>query len=329
MTPKVLLVIPCDPGEPRGNNTTAQRLKKSLNNKGYLVEILNSKNLSEYHKECNIAIAVNAVKSGHPTQEWAKKHKTPYIVLFSGTDLNGKPSAKTKNVIADASQCISLSSASTRRAKDIFPECRKKIRTILQAVQPLPHNPLKAPQKVLQGKESNKKIILVPNGLRKIKNVCATLKNLDALLEQAPETLVCFAGHDFGGLYSEEFHYELSQRSWGTYLGPLNSVQFGSTVKSSDVVLSASHSEGGAPNSLLEAITIETPVLASDIPQHRELLGRKNCFTSPKEMRQKIKNIFKEESDSLIEIRRLANETRFKHNLSKEGTAWDRMLSQY
>ena len=57
-------------------------------------------------------------------------------------------------------------------------------------------------------------------------------------------------------------------------------------------MLSASHHEGGAPNSLLEAINLEIPVLASDIPQHRELLSKKNCFSTLKEMRKKIKVIY-------------------------------------
>ena len=329
MKPNVLFVIPCETTEPRGNSTTALRIKESISKKGYSVEIINSKHLNKHTKNHDVVVAIHAIKSGIKTLEWTTSRKTPYIVLFSGTDLNGKPSAKTKRVIKNASQCVSLSSASMRRAKDIFPECRKKIRTILQAVQPLPNNSSEVSKKIVQGKQDNKKIILIPNGIRKIKNNCNTVKNLDALLKEKPDTLVFFAGYDFGGFYSEEFHHELAQRPWAFYLGALNPYQFRSAIKSSHLVLSASHSEGGAPNSLLEAINLEIPVLASDIPQHRELLRKKNCFSTPKEMRRKIKIVFKEEGESLIEVRKLASETRFKHSLSKEATAWDRMLSQY
>lgn len=45
-----------------------------------------------------------------------------------------------------------------------------------------------------------------------------------------------------------------------------------SIMKSADLLVSMSHREG-LPNVLLEAINVDLPVVASDIPEHRELLG--------------------------------------------------------
>ena len=61
-------------------------------------------------------------------------------------------------------------------------------------------------------------------------------------------------------------------------------------LKSSRAFISASHFEGH-PNSLLEAIAGNCPVVVSDTPSHREFLNEENAFFFPKDEYKFLSNI--------------------------------------
>ena len=60
------------------------------------------------------------------------------------------------------------------------------------------------------------------------------------------------------------------------YFGYISDVR--KHLTSCDVYVSLSHSEGGIPLSIIEAIYSGLIIIASNIPQHRELLGNKYPF---------------------------------------------------
>lgn len=77
-------------------------------------------------------------------------------------------------------------------------------------------------------------------------------------------------------------------------------------LKASDFYISASSTEG-MPNSVLEAISSETPVVLSNIPAHREIVGENYSYLfdpiNHKELRQKLKKIL--ENDNQVISKKL------------------------
>ncbi|HET7341675.1 MAG TPA: glycosyltransferase, partial [Methylomirabilota bacterium] len=65
---------------------------------------------------------------------------------------------------------------------------------------------------------------------------------------------------------------ELDRRPWARHIGVLPHAQMPSLLAAADVVLNCSLSEGGMPNSLLEAQALGRAVLAADIPGNRALV---------------------------------------------------------
>lgn len=89
-------------------------------------------------------------------------------------------------------------------------------------------------------------------------------------------------------------------------------------LKASDFYISASSTEG-MPNSVLEAISSETPVVLSNIPAHREIVGENYSYLfdpiNQQELRQKLKEIL--ENDNQVISKKLKH--RVKANFSIES----------
>ena len=173
---------------------------------------------------------------------------------------------------------------------------------------------------------SDCELVLIPNGIRSIKNVKHSLDALVPLASERPQLVVCFAGSDFGGQYSAEFMEAISHHPWANYFEDLSSRELSAVIANSKLAISSSRSEGGAPNSLLECIAAGRPVIASDIAPHRELIGKQNCFRSDNEMRQLVRHVLDDQSHAIMLTRKLEEKVRFKHGANAEALSWERLL---
>jgi hypothetical protein len=323
---KLLIVLPCAVNASRGNATTARRLADGLKARKHQVTIIDINALDDVSEKFDLLIACHAIDTAPLVQAWCAENNSQYVVLFTGTDLNGKPPAHVNAAVAAAEHCISLGSGPGRRAKDLFECARGKTTIIPQAVLSLPRSTKSDLPEGMPALTNESELVIVPNGIRAIKNVSETLYEMAALANERPQLVVCFAGHDFGGKYSKEFHIELAKHSWAHYLGNLSRVELSAVINASKIAVSSSHSEGGAPNALLECIAAGRPALGSEIAPHRELLGKENCFRFGKEMRRLVRSILEDPEAAMLTTRKLEEKVRFKHGLSAESLAWDRLL---
>jgi hypothetical protein len=322
----LLIVLPCSVNAARGNTTTAQRLAAGLEARKHQVTVIDVDGLTNVSDKYDLLIACHAVDAAPQVQAWCAENDSQYLVLFTGTDLNGKPSANVTAAVAGAEHCISLGSGPGRRAKDLFECARSKTTIIPQAVLALPRSTRSDLPESMPALNSESELVIVPNGIRAIKNVSETLYEMRALADERPQLILCFAGHDFGGKYSDEFHAELAKHDWAHYLGNLSRLELSAVINASKIAVSSSHSEGGAPNSLLECIAAGRPAVGSDIAPHRELLDQENCFRFGKEMRRLVRSILEDPPAAMLTTRKLEEKVRFKHGLNAESLAWDRLL---
>jgi hypothetical protein len=322
----LLIVLPCAVNAARGNATTAQRLSEGLKSRKHQVAIVDVDGLDNVDGKYDLVIACHAVDAAPQVQAWCATNGGQYLVLFTGTDLNGKPTDSVTAAVAGAEHCVSLGSGPGRRAKDLFECARGKTTIIPQAALALPRSTKSDLPEGMPKLSSESELVLVPNGIRAIKNVSETLYEMKALAAERPQLVLCFAGHDFGGKYSDEFHAELAKHNWAHYLGDLSRLELSAVVNASKIAISSSHSEGGAPNSLLECIAAGRPAVGSDIAPHRELLDKENCFRFGKEMRRLVRSTLDDPQATMLTTRKLEEKVRFKHGLSAESLAWDRLL---
>jgi len=68
------------------------------------------------------------------------------------------------------------------------------------------------------------------------------------------------------------------------------------------------------------------PVVATDIPPHREFPGDPHLFRDDAGLRTRLLVLLDEPSHGAMELRRLQELLRDRHGLGAEAEAWDRVL---
>jgi glycosyltransferase involved in cell wall biosynthesis len=98
------------------------------------------------------------------------------------------------------------------------------------------------------------------------------LAPLEALRRHHPEIKVVFVGPMIEAEEGTKLQEALKGRPWAFYLGPVSHEELCAMLKSVDVVINSSLSEGGMANSILEAMSRERAVLVSDIEGNRTVV---------------------------------------------------------
>ncbi|MCP4093767.1 MAG: glycosyltransferase family 4 protein [Planctomycetes bacterium] len=323
---RLLFVLPCAVDDNRGNATSAIRIAESLSRRGYEIETVVADSASAAWPEFDLVLGFHAVDSGPVTQAIAKQREKPYVIAFTGTDLNGKPSAGAESAVAGASACVALCNSAARRARDIFNEMPGGVEVIFQAVAPLPYKPGLSLPSFAPELQPFQKLVLVPAGVRDIKDPLRAVKALTPLAALRPELSLWFVGPELEPACGAQLREAIADLSWATWIGEVPRNELLPLMRRADVVLSTSRSEGAAPNSLLEATLAGTPVLASDIPAHKEFPGSAFCFRDDRLLRRQLEVILDDSELAAREVRKLQETVRHKHGLVSEQVAWDRLL---
>lgn len=115
-------------------------------------------------------------------------------------------------------------------------------------------------------------IFLLPAGVRPVKNLVSTLQPLAELHRKHPELRLQMAGPVMDHEYASKLFTLLPEYPFARYLGVVAHQDMVSLYRNAAVVLNSSRFEGGMANSLLEAMALAKPVLASDIEGNRSLV---------------------------------------------------------
>lgn len=323
------MLLPCAPDAARGNGTTAQRMKGELERRGYAVDMVDVESIdlaAPGDADADLLIALHAVRCGPTAQALASAWNIPYLVLFTGTDLNGQPPAEACAAAEHAAACVALGTAAGRRARDIYPEARERVTVIPQAVAPMPFRPgMKLPDST-PAVEADAIVILMIAALREVKDPLRAVTALGPMLTEHPNLQLWFVGPVLEEACGQAVEEACAKHDFVHYLGPVERRDLLPILRRANVVLSTSRSEGGAPNALLEAVSTGRPVLASSIPAHREFPGAEHCFRDDAEMRKRMRKILDDPDRTAVVNRKLQEIVRQTHSPAAEGLAWDRLL---
>jgi putative glycosyltransferase (TIGR04348 family) len=257
----ISILTPAGPDSKAGNRATALRWQQLLEEAGHRVTV------ETHYPEVptDLLIALHAWRSAEAIQrfhtEW---HEKPLIVALTGTDIYHHqyeyPDA-THASMAAASVLIGLHDLV---AKDIPESFRHKLLTLRQS----------AAKPAVRGgsrPESGRFNICVIGHLRSEKDSLRAARASRLLPEESAITVSC-AGKPHNDQWRERALKENRENPRFHWLGELEKTQLENLMAVSSLMVISSVMEGGA-NVVSEACRAGLPILASDIPGNRGLLG--------------------------------------------------------
>ncbi|MEE2900049.1 MAG: selenoneine biosynthesis selenosugar synthase SenB [Gemmatimonadota bacterium] len=256
---RVTLVSPAGPRSLGGNNTTAVRWRRLLEELGHATEVTR-----RWRGEpADVLIALHARKSFDSILAYHERRPgAPLIVTLTGTDLyrDLDRGDEVSRALEMATCVVALQPA----ALDRLPRAlHGKVRVILQSAQRIigPTTPA-----------TERFEVVVLSHLREIKDpllVAAATHHLP----EASRIVVRHGGSELDEELGRRARAETEANPRYRWLGPLSFESARDLLAGSRLLVLSSRDEGGA-NVVSEAIVAGVPVLSTDIPGSRGLLGK-------------------------------------------------------
>lgn len=267
----------------RGNAVTVHRIASGLEDQGLKVRVFS---LEAYvgglqgfrealHKfRPDILHGFHAFTSGPVVAQAALELRRPVVISATGTDINLDLFDQNRReavlaALRRADRIVVFHQFMQAKVAAEIPEVQGKIRVISQSVHCL-EQPYDLRGKL--GLSARDFVFLVPAGIRRVKNVTFCLRPLAELHRLHPGVKVVFAGPILEEEEGRRLLRMIEGLPWAFYLGTVPHEQFFAMLKSVDVVLNTSLSEGGMANAILEAMSRGVAVLASDIEGNRSVV---------------------------------------------------------
>lgn len=291
----------------RGNSLSIYRLVSGLMERGVEVKAFC---LPEYagkrdvYKEIasfkpDIIHGFHAYKTGRIVQVLKKRTGLPLVMSLRGTDFNIDLFDKRRRpVVVKTLEMADKIIVFAPFTRDIIlnevPRLKKNNIHIIPHAVSLE----KKAYHVLDALNLKKShfIFFVPAGIRGVKNVDLALKPIKRLKKQYPEIRLVYAGSVIDKRSGQSFIKKIKGLDWVTYLGAVPHERMYALYRASHVVVNSSLSEG-MPNSILEAMSLGKPVLASKIPGNRAIIKDKKdglLFEGEEEFEKKAEKLLKD-----------------------------------
>jgi len=282
MPPRIALVTPFAFPSVRGNAVTVERIAGGLRRADVDLQVwdlsITPEAVIEREVEAfrpGLVHAFHAYRVGPLALRLARRHEIPLVVTVTGTDANHdlfdpERAATVRRVLEGAAAVVVFHESLGARIAAALPDLGGRLVTVPQAALfsdgpafdlatrwPLP---------------AGRVLFVFPAGIRMVKQPLLPLEPLDHLVQRRPEVRLLYVGPVLDPDEGESLLAELVLRPWARHIGAVPHAQMKSLIGQSDVVLICSISEGGMPNSVLEALSSGRPVLASDIDGNRSLV---------------------------------------------------------
>ena len=267
----------------RGNAVTVQRIVSGLRQQGLDVTVISLDAVPDpaaaRARICalrpDVVHAFHAYRTGPLATETAAALGVPAVITITGTDVNHDlfDPARRPAVIGAlerAQAIVVFHEAIGEKLGRELPPLREKIRVIEQSVR-CEEEAFDLRARTGAGPEAF--LFFLPAGIRPVKNVLYAVRPLEALRACYPALRLVIAGPILDDGEGERLRAAVASRPWVHHLGPLSHGEICASLKTVQVVLNTSISEGGMSNAILEAMSQGVPVLASDIEGNRTIIA--------------------------------------------------------
>jgi len=302
----------------RGNSITVQRIESGLRDQGQTVRVwslengLSTRELFEALREFDpdLVHGFHATASGRVVAEASRHLDAPSIVSVTGTDANidlfdPARRASVVDALRQATRIVVFHDVIRTKIAAELPEVADRIRAIGQTVR-CQEAPFDFHARI--DASSDDVVFFIPSGIRRVKNVTFCLGPLEELRRRYPRIKAVFVGPMIEADEGTRLEEGLKTRPWAFYLGPVSHEELCAMLKSVDVVVNSSLSEGGMANSILEAMSRGRAVLVSDIEGNRTVV------------RHGIDGLlFRSEAEFLEQAERLIRDPQLRHELGRSA----------
>lgn len=269
----VLLVTPAMAPSTRGNAITADRIAAALRERGLTIAVTTPDRL-EGAPECDLVHAFHARTAGGPARALAEGRRRALVITITGTDANvdlfdaGRREPVLANMRAARLLVVFHASIGETIAR-VDPSLAGAIRIVPQS----PSLPRKSFDFRAQlGIPRRAVVLFLPGGIRPVKGTLWPFAPFRRLHARHPELHLVLAGLRLDADYAARVDEEIRRSPGSAYVGEIPHERMHAALAGSDLVLNCSESEGGMPNSLLETMTTDTPLLVRGIPGNLSLV---------------------------------------------------------
>jgi len=257
----IIIVTPAGPDSKAGNRATAMRWQGLLHESGHQVDVL-----TDYQGEaCDVLIVLHAWRSAKAVEDFRRQWPDkPLIVVLTGTDIYFHQHEYPEVTYASMDKADLLIGLHDLVGLDIPERYRSKLLILRQSAE--------KPQRPGGSRpEPGQFNICVIGHLRDEKD---SLRAAFASrrLPQDSQVIVSCAGKPHNDEWRDKALQESRDNPRFHWLGELNKPELADLMAISSLMVISSVMEGGA-NVVSEACRAGLPILASDIPGNRGLLG--------------------------------------------------------
>lgn len=280
---RVALLAPFAFPSVRGNAVTVDRIAGGLTARGLTVRVWDS----SVDDEATIAAQVqdftptlvhafHAWRVGPLALRLARRAEIPLVVTLTGTDANydlfdPERAAATRRVLEGASRISVFDDSIAARVATALPDLRSRLVTVPQAIA-LARAEVFDLAAAWPELSDDAVLFVFPGGIRPVKRPRMPLAPLDAVVTRHPNVRLLYVGPVLEAGEGSALIAALERRPWARYVGAVPHARMASLLARADVVLNCSESEGGMPNSVLEALACARAVAAADIEGNRSLI---------------------------------------------------------
>ncbi|AGG33927.1 Glycosyltransferase [beta proteobacterium CB] len=257
MKPLIEIVTPAPPGSLHGNRITAMRWQRLLKSLGYQSSITEAWS----GKPCDLLVALHAKRSHQSIQRFKKLYPThPVVLVMTGTDIY-RDFDKTTKVIDSMKMADAIVVLQSKALESLPKRFHKKVTVIYQSISTVTR---KIPPKGYW-------LSTLIGHLRPEKDPFCAPHSLDLIPAQSQLKLI-HLGKAMSPSMERQAIAMMEHQSRYQWLGELSHGKTLQWLARSNIMVISSRMEGGA-HVVSEAIAIGVPVIASDIPGNRGLLG--------------------------------------------------------
>ena len=258
----ISIALPHRKGVNGGNGRTAERYERFLREAGFRVDLVGPGE----EPRGEVLIALHARRSLETVSRF--RSRVPVggcCVVLTGTDLYQDLPQGSLEVREGMEKADLLVGLHPGVYSDVPEEYRAKLRVLVQSSEASPFRVRP------EGLKAGVKVALVPCNLREVKDPLLPAR-ASGLLPSSSQFEVFLVGEELEAGWEERTRKEERENPRFHWLGGRPHQEALALIAGSDVVVIPSKSEGAA-NVLSEAIACGVPVLGTDIPGNRGILG--------------------------------------------------------
>ncbi|XP_031792255.1 glycosyltransferase 1 domain-containing protein 1 isoform X2 [Piliocolobus tephrosceles] len=307
-----------------GNAVTAQRVRAHLEAAGHvciLKDAFDFESPSEIAnlilaENCEAALALHLYRGGRLLQG----HRIPFGIIFGGTDVNEDANQGEKNIVMgrvleEARFAVAFTESMKEMAQAQWPHAKGKIYVQSQEINQ---------------SADNLHIFLLICGLRQVKDPLYLVDAFSEWHQEEPSVYLVIAGPEVDPVFTREVKAKVRRAAGVRLIGEMPQEDLHAVVKNCFAVVNSSVSEGMSA-AILEAMDLEVPVLARNIPGNAAVVKHEVTgllFSSPQEFVHLAKRLV---SDPALEKEIVGNGreyVRMYHSWQVERDTYQQLISK-